>query len=231
MPSKTAGRGTPRLKVDEEPVGFASDPRLRKTLVTILSIGVALGGARVWENQARASSLRAYLKALAKAEQPFTKDIDPNSSQDLLSASRDFGQGKIQTRNFVSMSSRWEQDFRLAKTNVQALKPPAALSSAQTAFENGIEAYVGVARLFNLAGQLRVVEEAAKRVDQQKIEDKVQVEIQQAQEEETRAEGVYGIGGSTLVALKKAWLGIDTTTLPGVPAGITFSNAPAPPAR
>lgn len=205
-------------------------PWFRKTIAVLLSLLAFGGGARVWHNASNARELRVYVRELKKAQEPFFRHIEPSSPSNLNTLGRKFGQAKLSVFLMKKIADTWETDFMQAKTRVAALIPPRSLGDAQQAIVASLDMYAGVARLYNLAAQERAVADKQAVKAQAAFEEKVQVQVQHAQEWQVRAETVYALGSTRLAALEHEWLGIDTPDkVPGLPFGVTPTQASSPP--
>lgn len=200
---------------------------VRRTLVAIVALTVLAIGLRSWQNAARAHSLRLYLDRLATAQAPAVAHLTPASQTYLETTARNFIEGKTGSGPFLKIAEVWEEQFRAARDNVKALLPPPQLRHAQRLLVAGLDQYVGVARLYNLAAQQRTVAARQAKPAADAFEDKVQVTLLHAGEWVERANDVYSEGGLILEQYKRAWLGIPLSRdVPGVPRGL-LPSAPA----
>jgi hypothetical protein len=152
--------------------------------------------------------------------------LDPNSPTALDSLARKFVNATIGVKAFKDQTAVWETDFRAAKDQVATIEPPSQLRVAADELVQGIDAYMGVARLYNLAAQTREVADAQPEKGQQQVEEKVQVMMQHASEWQTRAANLLGLANTKIAAYQRAWhtkgpvMGVRPTPPP--------SQAPAP---
>lgn len=199
----------------------------RRTLFVIVALTVVAFGLRAWQNAARAHSLRVYLDRLTVAQAPAVAHLTPASQTYLETTARAFIEGKTESGPFRKIAEVWEEQFRQARDNVTALRPPPQLRQAHRLLVAGLDQYVGVARLYNLAAQERQVAAAQAKPAADAFEDKVQVTLQHASEWVERAGEIYSEGGLIVERYKRAWLGIPLSKpVPGVPRGL-LPSAPA----
>lgn len=219
--------GAPAPKPRPKPVPLSQRPWVRRALVGVVALTVVSIGLRAWQNAARAHSLRLYLDRLTAAQAPAIAHLTPSSQTYLETTARNFIEGKTASGPFQKIAEVWEEQFRAARDNVKALRPPPQLGQAHRLLVAGLDQYVGVARLYNLAAQQRTVAARQARAAADAFEDKVQVTLQHAGEWVERAGEVYSQGGLILERYKRAWLGIPLSkAVPGVPRGL-LPSAPA----
>lgn len=208
----------PKPQIGVRKLNLLQRPGIRRAMVVVLGLAVILGGLRVWQNTARADDLRAYDRALKRAQALLLEHLSPESPTYLEKNVQDFTTKQLGSKQFKDLTQRWENDFRKAKQEVQKLKPPAQLVRAQQELVEGLEAYVGVARLYQVAALER--ESADGITDaktKEKIENQVQVILQHAREWRDRADKIYDLGNRTIDDYKASWHVEPPLPAPGLP--------------
>ncbi len=192
----------PAVGARKTPLPMRKD--MKRAAVIVLAVLAVLGGLRVWQNVAHADSLRAYSLKLSRAQEPLLAHLQQGSPTEFKPNVDKFSSGSITAQQFITLTDTWEKDFRKAVTAVQKLKAPGKVEErAQKLMADGLDGYVGVARLYNLAGQIKLLADAEKDAKQkQQLTEKVQVIVQHAQEWNQRADTVYSVGSSELNELR-----------------------------
>jgi hypothetical protein len=174
---------------------------VKRALVIGLAVLALLGGLRVWQNDARHDALDAYRHKLFPAEQPWFKHLQQDDPSNFDTNIQAFTQGRIGGSAIVALADLWEKDFRTAEDRVKRLHPPNKVAAdAQVLIVLGLDSYVGLARLYNVAGQVKLLADAEKDPKQKtELNNKVQVIIQHASEWRTdRADKVFEAGAKKL---------------------------------
>lgn len=193
----------PTLTARKTPLPFRRD--VKRGVVIALAILAVLGGLRVWQNVSRTDTVREYNTKLNDAQKPLISHFDPsNQLTNVQQSIQGFTGGQVTPKQFIDLSTLWEKDFRAAKDAVAKLKPPNEVSKqAQALFVEGLDGYVGVARLYNLAGQVKELALAEKDAAKKKaLNGRVEVVLQHAEEWVARANAVYKIGQDLFNDLK-----------------------------
>lgn len=236
--SRKRGGGSRRSSVAPKPVVVERKPPflarrgVKRTTLVVLVVLVVLGALRVWQNVGRSNALKAYDRRLIRAQGLLTTHLDPSAITSMSRNGSDFASGKLTGEQFLALAKQWETDFTQVKTDVSKLKGPKQLGDAQKLIAQGIDGYVGVARLYQVAAQQRQLADATdakakatkdpafKKILEERAKaerDQVQVLILHADEARRRANEVYDLGKAKLDALKEEW-GISPA-IPVPPAG------------
>jgi hypothetical protein len=181
------------------PLPFRRD--VKRVVVAVLAILAFLGGLRVWQNVSRADALKKFNVKMADAQRPLIRHFAPDAAASFDKNVTAFTQGQLGGAGIIALAELWEKDFRSAKTAADKIKAPNKVAEdAKFLILQGIDGYVGVARLYNLAGQVRLLSDAEKDAKQkQLLQDKVQVILTQAEEwRKQRADIVYTRGAKLL---------------------------------
>lgn len=194
----------PRPTVPARRTPLAQRRAVKRTAVIVLSILAMFGGLRVWQNVARANAVREFNSKLLSAQEPLINHLREDSLTSVPASLDAFTKGQMSGKQFLDLSTLWEADFKKAKENVEALAPPNEITDqAQTLIVQGLDGYVGVARLYNVAAQLKQNAEAEKDLTKKKAwDDQVQVLVQHALEWRQRSDGVYQVGQTMFIDLK-----------------------------
>ena len=192
----------PTVPVRRTPLGQRRE--VKRALVIVLSLLSLLGGLRVWQNVSRSDAVREYNKKLLSAQEPLIMHLRQDSLTNVQANLDQFQKGQLEGKKFLDLSALWETDFGKAKDAVDTLKPPNEVTKqAQDLIVEGLDGYVGVARLYNVAAQLKQNAEAEKDAAKKKLwDDKIQVILQHALEWRQRADRVYTIGQTMFDDLK-----------------------------
>lgn len=238
---KKGGRGragslSPKPVIVERKPPLLSRKPVRIGIVSVLALAAILGGLRVWQNVSRSNDLKAYDRALVRAQGLLTQHLDPQALTGLGESTSQFGSNKLDSARFKELAALWEKDFKQSKDLVAKLKPPKQLLEAQQLILQGMEGYVGVARLYQLAADQRKIAQASadlakttkdpalkKKLEAQSKSDadQVQVIMLHATEWRQRADAVYDLGKNKVEELKSEW-GLNSGEPPvTVPSGIT----------
>lgn len=174
---------------------------VKRAVVILLTLFAFLGGLRVWQNDSRHDAVDAYRFKLARAEEPFLTHLRQDSPSNFDTKIQGFTSNQVPAQEFLTVSALWEKDFRAAVDRIKKLKTPNdVVAEAQNLIALAIDEYVGVARLYNLAGQFKQLADAEK--DAKKKADlnaKVQVVLQHADEwRRQRADEVFKAGAQKL---------------------------------
>lgn len=188
----------PSLSQRKTPLVLRRD--VKRVLVIVLSVASLLGGLRLWQNISRSDALKEFNRKVLAAQQLLLAHFGQQSLTGFDQLPQQFAQGQLDATRFKDATDLWEKDFTSAKEAVGKVKAPNKLTTeARTFFVEGIDAYVGVARLYNVAAQIRMLADATTDATQkQKLNDQVQVVMQHASEWVTRANTIYG-HGSTII--------------------------------
>ncbi|MGH2794369.1 MAG: hypothetical protein ACRDKG_08680 [Actinomycetota bacterium] len=194
----------PRPTISARKPPLAARRDVKRAAVITLAVLAMLGGLRIWQNVSRADAVRDYNAELISAQEPLLGHLRQDSLTNVQTSLDQFQQGKMPGKQFLDLSAIWETDFKKAKENVDALKPPNDVAKeAQQLIVEGLDGYIGVARMYNLAAQLKQNGEAEKDAAKKKLwDDKVQVLLQHALEFRQRADRVYTIGQGKFDDLK-----------------------------
>jgi len=201
-PRRVALPPRPAIGARKTPPAFRRD--VKRAVVITLSVLSLLGGLRVWQNDSRSESLKKFNQRLAQAQSTFIAHFSPNAPTAFDKNIDAFTQGQIGGGAMIALATLWEKDFRDTENKVAKLKAPNPVAKdAQELIQQGIDGYVGVVRLFNLAGQIRQIADAEKDPAQkQLLLDKVKVTMQQADEwRKQRADVIYTRGAKRLSEL------------------------------
>ncbi|MFY9588788.1 MAG: hypothetical protein WAT66_15190 [Actinomycetota bacterium] len=185
----------PAVGARKTPLPMRKD--VKRAAVILLSVLAFLGGLRVWQNDSRGDAVNEYRRKLGTAEEPFLRHLRQGEPTNFDQAIQAFSSGQVPAATFLTLTETWEKDFREAETAMRKLKPPnKRLVEAQNLIVLGVDGYVGVARLYNLAGQLKQLADAEKGVKQKAVlQQKVQVALQHADEwRKQRADEVFKAG-------------------------------------
>jgi hypothetical protein len=235
----------PRPVIGERKPKLTARKGVRRGVVIALAVMALLGALRVWQNVGRSGDLKAYDRALRRAQGPLTQHFEQTSLTSWPNNIKEFTDGKLDPKRFKELAALWEKDFKAAKDAVAKLKPPKQLGDGQDLIVQGIEGYIGMTRLYQVAATQREIaddeqslakatKDAAqkKKIEEQakKAEDQVQVILIQIGEWQTRSDALYKHGVDKLDALKKEW-GIEkpATSQTGVatpPAGLVTAFFP-----
>jgi hypothetical protein len=239
--TKKKGGAAKRTTVAPKPIIVERKPpflfrsAVKRTMLVVLILGVVIGGLRLWQNVSRSNALKSYDRRLTRAVGLLTKNIDASSLTSVSKNSSDFAAGKVTAAQFLALSKQWETDFTQAKAAVSALKGPSQLGDAQQLIAQGIDNYIGAARLYSVAGiQQQLAEATAAKAKAQKDKafakileerakaerDQVQVIILHADEARSRADAILQLGTAKIDALKKGWGISAPAPAASVPAGI-----------
>ena len=192
----------PTMTVRRTPVPLRRD--VKRAVVIALTIASLVGGLRVWENVSRSDSLRAFNRKLSAAEQGLIKHLLQTSPTNVDQNVDGFTKGTVSVAQFDALTKTWETDFTASEDKLKKLKAPNQVAAdALKIMIEGIDGYVGFARLYNVAAQIRSVEDGTKDPKVKKaIEDRVLVVLQHAKEWRDRADRVYTIGNTMFTDLK-----------------------------
>lgn len=212
----------PAIPTRKTPLGLRRD--VKYAAVITLAVLAMLGGLRVWQNISRSDAVREFNADLIAAQEPLLGHLRQDSLTNVQTSLEQFQQGKMPGKQFLDLSAIWETDFEKAKGNVDKLKPPNDVArESQLLIVEGLDGYIGVARLYNVAAQLKQNAEAEKDAAKKKLwDDKVQVMLQHALEFRQRADRVYTIGQGKFDDLKVRY-GLEQ---PLPPQGDTGGTAP-----
>lgn len=201
-PRGTALPPRPTVSARKTPLAMRKD--VKRAAVIVLAVLAMLGGLRVWQNVSRADAVREFNGKLLTAQEPLLQHLRQESLTNVQQALDQFTKGQLPGKTFLDLSTAWETDFTKAKENVDALTPPNKVAEeAQKLIVEGLDGYVGVARLYNVAAQLKQNAEVEKDAAKKKLwDDKVQVILQHALEWRQRSDRVYTIGQSAFDDLK-----------------------------
>jgi hypothetical protein len=194
----------PRPTVSARKTPLAARRNVKYTALITLAVLAMLGGLRVWQNVSRADAVRDFNGDLIAAQEPLLGHLRQDSLTNVQTSLEQFQQGQMPGKQFLDLSAIWEADFKKAKENVDGLKPPNDVAEeSQKLIVEGLDGYIGVARLYNVAAQMKQNAEAEKDAAKQKLwNDKVQVMLQHALEFRQRADRVYTIGQGKFDDLK-----------------------------
>ena len=194
----------PRPTVSARRTPLAARRDVKRAAVVVLAILAMLGGLRIWQNVSRADSVREFNTKLIAAQGPLLDHLRQDSLTNVQTSLDQFQKGTMPGKQFLDLSTAWEADFKKAKENVDALKAPNEVAEkAQELIVQGLDGYVGVARMYNLAAQLKQNAEAETDAAKKKLwTDKVQVLLQHALEWRQRSDQVYTIGQQQFDDLK-----------------------------
>lgn len=184
---------------------------MKRAAVITLTVLAFLGGLRVWQNDSRADALEKFNIRLQAAQTSMFKHFSDQAPAAFDKNVQAFTQGSIGGAPIIALAELWEKDFRASKAAVAKLKAPNAVAKdSKFLLEQGIEGYIGVVRLLNAAGQVRVLADAEKDAKQkQELLAKVQVILLQADEwRKQRADELYKAGATKLTALNHEY-GVD----------------------
>jgi hypothetical protein len=197
-------RGTalpPRPAVGARKTALPLRKEVKRAAVIVLAVLAFLGGLRVWQNVSRADALEKFNERMATAQGALIKHFAPEAPAAFDKNVTAFTQGTIGGTPMIALAGLWEKDFRASQTAVEKLKAPNKVAEdAKFLIEQGISGYIGVVRLFNLAGQIRQLSDVEKDAKQkQLLKDKVQVILVQADElRKQRADVLYTRGAKLL---------------------------------
>jgi hypothetical protein len=184
---------------------------VKRAVVITLTVLAFLGGLRVWQNDSRADALEKFNIKLASAQTKMLQHFSEQAPAAFDKNVQAFTQGTIRGGGMIALAELWEKDFNATKAAVTKLKAPNAVAKdAKFLIEQGIDGYIGVVRLFNLAGQVRNLADSEKDAKQKELLlQKVQVIMQHADEfRKQRADKLYTEGATKLTALNKEY-GVD----------------------
>lgn len=194
----------PRPSVTARKTPLPMRKNVKRGLVIVLSVLSLLGGLRVWQNVSRSDAVRTFNVKLRNAQLPLITHLDPNNPVNLSAAVDQFTKGQMQAKDFMALATQWETDFRTAVENVKKLKAPNPIANeAKVLMADGLDGYVGLARLYNLAGQMKQLADATKDAKTKgELNNKVQVILQHASEWKSRADSIYTVGSTKFDDLK-----------------------------
>ena len=197
----------PRPSISPRRTPFALRRDVKRTLLIVLSVASLLGGLRLWQNISRSDALREFNRRVLTAQQLLLSHFGQQSLTPFDQLPQQFAQGQLDATRFKEVTELWEKDFNSAKQALGKVKAPNKLTvEARTFFVEGIDGYVGVARLYNVAAQVKLLADATVDATQkQKLNDQVQVLIQHASEWVTRANGIYQHGSTIIQDLNKRY--------------------------
>jgi hypothetical protein len=191
----------PRRAIGARKTPFAFRRDVKRVVVITLAVLSLLGGLRVWQNDSRSESLKKFYTLLNRAQAPFIPHFTADSPTSFDKNVQAFSAGQIGGGAMIGLATVWEKDFRDAEAKMAKLKAPNPVAKdAQELMQLGIDSYVGVVRLYNLAGQIRQLADAEKDPKQKKLlNDKSLVTAQQADElRKQRADEIYKRGATEL---------------------------------
>lgn len=174
---------------------------VKRAAVIVLAVLALLGGLRVWQNVSRAEALKRFNVRMSAAQGSLIKHFAPEAPAAFDKNITAFTQGTIGGGPMIALAELWEKDFRASKAAVEKTKAPNVVATdAKFLIEQGIDGYIGVVRLYNLAGQVRLLSDVEKDAKQkQLLRDKVQVILVQADEwRKQRADVLYTRGAKLL---------------------------------
>lgn len=194
----------PRPTITARKTPLAMRRSVKTAAVITLSVLALLGGLRVWQNISRSDAVKDFNADLIAAQEPLLGHLRQDSLTNVQTSLDQFQQGKMAGKQFLDLSAIWETDFKKAKDNVDKLAAPNDVAEqAQDLIGQGLDGYIGVARLYNVAAQMQQNAEAEKDAAKKELwSDKVQVMLQHALEWRQRADGVYTTGQCELDLLK-----------------------------
>ncbi len=191
----------PKPAVGARKQPLAARKEVKRAVVIFLAILAFLGGLRVWQNDARADAVNEYRLKLARAQEPFLAHLRQDAPTNFDARIQAFTSGQAPAQEFLALSALWEKDFKRSVEAIRKLKTPNdVVAEAQNLIALAIDEFVGVARLYNLAGQLKQLADAEKdKKKKEKLNQKVQVTLQHADEwRRQRAEEVFRAGATKL---------------------------------
>jgi hypothetical protein len=189
----------PALGARKQPLPMRND--VKRAVVILLAVLAFLGGLRVWQNDARADAVNEYRLKLARAEEPFLVHLRQDAPTNFDTNIQAFTSGQVPAQNFLTLSAQWEKDFKATVDAIKKLKTPnKVVADAQNLIALAIDEYVGVARLYNLAAQIKQLADAEKDAKKKQVlAAKVQVTLQHADEwRKQRADEVFRAGATML---------------------------------
>jgi hypothetical protein len=192
----------PAIGARKTPLAFRRD--VKRAVVIVLAIASLLGGLRVWQNVSRADALKLFNRKLAQAQTSFIQHFAPDAPASFDKNIQAFTAGQIGGGVMIALATLWEKDFRATEDKVAKLKAPNKVAEdARVLIMQGIDGYVGVVRLFNLAGQVSQIAAVEKDPKQKLLlNDKVKVLMQHADEwRKQRADKIYTLGAQKLSEL------------------------------
>jgi hypothetical protein len=206
----------PTISARRTPLPVRRD--VKRAAVIVLALVSLLGGLRLWQNISRSDALRTYDVALRRAQGPLLSHFEPNSLTNVQQVVQGFTQGQVTADQLKGAADLWEKDFKTTVDNIRKLKPPNDVArDAQEAMAQGIDGYVGVARMYNVAAQVKKLSETTRDATQkQALDGQVQVILQHATEWTERANKVYDLGNKPLTDLKVRY-GIEEPLPPQQP--------------
>ncbi len=226
-----ARSSAPRPVITERKPPFLARKSVRIAIVAVFGVAAILGALRVWQNKGRSNDLRAYDRALTRSQALIVTHFEEGSLTGFRTSIQEFKDGKLDPKRFRDLAALWEKDFRASKESVAKLKPPKQLGNAQELVVQGIDAYVGIARMYQMAATQREIATESQNVakaekdaaQKKKLEaqakkdaDQVQVILLQVGEWQTRADALYSLGIKRITELKVEW-GVEkpSTSQPG----------------
>lgn len=194
----------PRPTVSARKTPLALRREVKRAVLITLSLLALLGGLRVWQNVSRSDAVREFNVKLRTAQVSLLQHLDPSGLTNLSTSVERFTKGELPAKDMLELSTAWEKDFRTAVDEVKKLKAPNDLAAdAQDLMAKGLDGYVGLARLYNLAAQLRQLADGTTDAKlKTELNNKVQVTLQHATEWKTRSDEVYGTGSTLFDDLK-----------------------------
>lgn len=189
----------PAIGTRKIPLQFRRD--VKRALVITLTILSLLGGLRVWQNHSRSEALKAFNTKLGAAQSSFIQHFAETAPASFDKNVTAFTGGQIGGSAMIALATLWEKDFRATEDKVVKLKAPNKVAEdARWLIQQGIDGYIGVVRLFNLAGQSRELADREKDPKlKQDLLDKVKVIMQHADEwRKQRADIIYTRGANKL---------------------------------
>jgi hypothetical protein len=177
---------------------------MKRTAVIVLTLLAFFGGLRVWQNVSRSHGLRDYDRRITSAQTVFIQYFAPQAQNGVDQTVQAFTSGSFAADRFLKVTELWEKDFRTASGAIAKLKTPnQVVADAQFLIGQGVDSYIRVVRLWNLAAQIRALADAEKDTKKKKaLNDKVQVVLLQADDlRKQNAETLYARGAKLLTDL------------------------------
>lgn len=224
--TKRRGGGRARAAMPPKPViverkrPLLARKPVRRAIIGVLVLAALLGGLRVWQNLGRSHALKTYSTKLTNAQDLLSQHLGNDTLTSMSRTLTAFSSGELSAKQLLDVGKLWESDFGIVKTKVAKLKPPKQLGDGQQLMLEGIDEYIGVARLYQAAAlQQQLTDATAAKAKAEKnpafkkvLEDRAKAERDQMQvlmlhagEWRQRADRVFQLGFGKLEDLKRAW--------------------------
>lgn len=224
----------PRPKIDARKPPMIKRPWFKRLFVGSSALLVLFIALTVQGRMHRTNALRAYDRALTKAERPFQQSTEAGPDA-ITTVAEGFGAKTVTPKELRADVTKWEENFRTAAQNVRGLKPPKELIEANNTIAASLDAYAAVARLYAVAATQREIALATKDAALgKKLEAALTELLTNITDARTRADGLRQAARTQINELKARW-GIKVTAPPasdgapqgGLPGGLPQGIVPS----